>query len=63
MNPDRALFGLIVAVVPTAAIVFGLVSFGIIGLRKQPPAPQDEPKAKRPAARKRRPGSSGRPST
>jgi hypothetical protein len=62
MNPDRALLGIIIAVVPTALIVFGLVSFGIIGLRKQP-APQDEPKAKPRGARKRRPGSGGHPSS
>ena len=63
MIPGHAMFGLIVAVVPTAAIIFGLVSFGVIVLRKQPPTPPDEPKTKRPPARKRKPRSSGRPST
>jgi hypothetical protein len=40
MNPERAIFGILVFFVPTGAVLFGLLAMGVVHLRKPPP---DEP--------------------
>lgn len=48
MNPERAIFGIIVFFVPTGAVLFGLLAMGAIYLRKPPP--EEPPSEKRPAS-------------
>jgi hypothetical protein len=56
MSPDHIFLGLFVGIVPAAAVVFGLVSFGIIASGKPRPPPDEPPESKEIAARKHRPG-------
>jgi hypothetical protein len=55
MNVDRIFLGLFVAIIPTAAVIFGLISFGIIALRKPPNSPDDQPNATRRPPPRRKP--------
>ncbi|MEI9932078.1 MAG: hypothetical protein WDM89_16440 [Rhizomicrobium sp.] len=47
MNLDRAFFGILVAAVPTAFVLYGLVAMGIVGLRK-PPEEKESPPSSEP---------------
>jgi hypothetical protein len=53
MNPERAIFGIMVFLVPTGAVLFGLFAMGVIYFRKPQEPPHDDKQA--PHAKKPRP--------
>jgi len=43
MNPERAIFGILVFFVPTGAVLFGLVAMGVIHFRRPKEPPDENP--------------------
>jgi hypothetical protein len=58
MNPDRVVGAMLIGLIPAAGVIFGLVMFGVITLRKgpddkkktpeKPPATSKEPRSRPP---------------